>query len=219
MSALPLLLAQGDDGGGAGGGIGAMLVLLIELGLIVLTFAGLWGVPFLTTQYGFGTRAAAFTMSAMLIAWAAGGLAFAWISERVGGRKRPIAAGLGLTASLWAIIVFVPGLPRAALLCVLLGVCFAAGAAMLSFPLAKESVPPRLAGTVGGIANMGMMLGGMLMQPLVGLVLDHHWDGSMAGGMRLYAFEAYRDAFASMLVWTALAVGALFLIRERREPL
>jgi hypothetical protein len=87
---------------------------------------------------------------------------------------------------------------------------------MLSFPLAKESVPGRLAGTVSGIANMGMMLGGMLMQPLVGVVLDSHWKGAMVNGARAYDFEAYQRGFALMLAWVAVALVALAFVRESR---
>ena len=196
----------------------AMLVVPGALSGIVLAFAGLWGVPFLVSQYGFGARGAATVASAMLITWAIGGLAFAWISQRVGRRVRPMAAGIATAACLWAIVVFVPGLPRAGLVAVLMACAFSAGAAMLNFPLAKEAVPPRLAGTVGGIANMGMMLGGMLMQPLVGLVLDRNWDGAMSEGVRMYSFDAYRQGFALLLPWCAIALGALWLLREERKP-
>jgi MFS family permease len=196
----------------------AMLVVPGALSGIVLAFAGLWGVPFLVSQYGFGARGAATVASAMLITWALGGLAFAWISQRAGRRVGPIAAGIAMAAGLWAIVVFVPALPRAVLVAVLMACAFAAGAAMLNFPLAKESVPPRLAGTVGGIANMGMMLGGMLMQPLVGYVLDRNWDGAMSEGVRTYGFDAYRQGFAMMLAWCAIALGALALLRGERKP-
>ena len=119
-------------------------------------------------------------------------------------------------AACWAVVVFVPALPRAALVAVLMACAFAAGAAMLSFPLAKESVPPRLAGTVSGIANMGMMLGGMLMQPLVGVVLDRYWKGAMLNGARVYDLEAYQRGFALMLAWAAVALVALAFVRENR---
>jgi sugar phosphate permease len=194
----------------------AMLVVPGALSGIVLAFAGLWGVPFLVSQYSFGARAAATTASAMLITWALGGLAFAWISQRVGGRKPPIMAGIIVAASLWAVIVFVPGLDSAIVIALLMAIAFCAGAAMLNFPLAKESVPARLAGTVGGIANMGMMLGGMLTQPAIGIVLDRHWSGAMANGVRAYGFEAWRDGFALMLAWAVLAVAALAFVREGR---
>jgi hypothetical protein len=39
---------------------------------------------------------------------------------------------------------------------------------MVGFAVAKESAPAALAGTAGGITNMGNMLGGMIMQPAVG---------------------------------------------------
>ena len=194
-----------------------MLVVPGGFSCIVLTFAGLWGVPFLFQHYGFDRRAAALVASAMLIAWALGGLAFAAISQRLGRRKPPIAAGLAASAILWSFIVFIPALPRLELVALLLATAFATGAAMLTFPFAKESVPPRLAGTVSGITNMGMMLGGMLMQPLVGFVLDRHWSGETANGVRLYDFEAWQRGFSLMLAWVGVASVALAFAREGRE--
>ena len=72
----------------------------------------------------------------------------------------------------------------------------------------------RLGGTVSGVANMGVMLGGMFMQPLVGWVLDRHWTGALSGGVRVYDYAAYRSAFALMLVWGALALVLLAFTRE-----
>jgi len=116
--------------------------------------------------------------------------------------------------ALWSIVVFVPGLPRALLLAVLLGVAVASGSFILTFAMAKESVPAHLGGTVSGIANMGVMLGGMLMQPLVGVMLDRHWGGALENGVRTYDFAAYRWAFGLMLVWMALSLVLLAFMRE-----
>jgi MFS family permease len=71
-----------------------------------------------------------------------------------------------------------------ALVAVLLMTSVTAGTFILVFAFAKESVPARLGGTVSGIANMGVMLGGMLLQPIVGLVLDAHWSGEVVNGTR-----------------------------------
>jgi MFS family permease len=90
----------------------------------------------------------------------------------------------------------------------------AAGAFIVTFAYARESVPARLAGTVSGIANMGVMLGGMFMQPLVGFMLDRHWDGAMTAGARVYGFAAYQWGFALMLAW---CVGSLVLLAFARE--
>ncbi|MSQ71907.1 MAG: hypothetical protein EXR27_11555 [Betaproteobacteria bacterium] len=61
---------------------------------------------------------------------------------------------------------------------------------------------------------MGNVLGGMIMQPLVGLVLDHLWTGATAGGVRVYDFNAYRAGFSPMLLWLAVALVCLLLTRE-----
>ncbi|MGH6693068.1 MAG: MFS transporter, partial [Gammaproteobacteria bacterium] len=52
-----------------------------------LTFAGLWGVPFLATHYGLPTAAAAGLCSLVLVAWAAAGPFIGVVSDRLGVRK------------------------------------------------------------------------------------------------------------------------------------
>jgi predicted MFS family arabinose efflux permease len=181
---------------------------------IVLTFAGLWGVPFLVSQYGFSTRAAATVTSAMLVAWSLSSMAYGPLSERMGRRKPLYVGGLVATLALWSIVVFVPELPHAILVVLLIAVSLSAGTFILTFAFARESVPARVAGTASGVANMGVMLGGMFMQPLVGFVLDWRWDGRMAEGVRLHDFAAYQWGFALMLAWCVVALAMLAAARE-----
>jgi MFS family permease len=92
---------------------------------------------------------------------------------------------------------------------------FAGGGMILNFAFAKESVPARHAGTVSGIANMGVMLGGLVMQPLTGWVLDRHWTGTVtAGGARLYDLAAYRSAFSMLFLWGFVSLALLAFTRE-----
>ena len=182
---------------------------------IILMFAGLWGVPFLSTHYGYSTAEAASLCSLLLVSWSAASIAYGPLSQRLGGRKLPYIAGLLVTMALWAALVWVPGWSRPALVALLVALGAAAGAFILNFAFAKESVPARLAGTVSGIANMGVMTGGMIMQPLVGWVLDRHWSGALTpGGARFYDLAAYRSAFSLLFLWGALALVLLALTRE-----
>jgi nitrate/nitrite transporter NarK len=192
------------------------LLLLIpgSLSGIILSFAGLWGIPFLETQYGFTTREAAMLASGMLITWSLSTLAWAPLSQRIGRRKPIFAGGLAAAMALWSVVVLVPQLPRAALVVLLAAVAISAGVFVLTFAFAKESVPARLGGTASGIANMGVMLGGLFMQPLVGFVLDSQWKGALAGGVRAYDFAAYRSAFTLMLVWCVASLAMLAFTRE-----
>lgn len=181
---------------------------------ILLMFAGLWGVPFLSTHYGFTTAEAAVITSLALVCWSVGSIAYGPISQRLGRRKLPYMAGLAGTMALWAAIIYLPW--SRFMIAVLLAVLgLVAGAFILTFAYAKESVPARLAGTVSGIANMGVMVGGMTMQPIVGFVLDRHWTGAMtAGGARLYDLAAYQNAFSLLFAWGAFALVLLAFTRE-----
>ena len=182
---------------------------------IVLTFAGLWGVPYLVTVHGFTATQAAATASAMLVAFAMSSIAYGPISERIRRRKPVMLGGLVTTMVLWSVAVFVP-LSPVGLVAVLIGVGIASASFILTFAFAKESVPAHLGGTASGIANMGVMLGGMVMQPVVGLVLDRHWNGALAEGVRVYGAEAYRFGFAGMLGWAVLGFVLLALTKESR---
>jgi nitrate/nitrite transporter NarK len=181
---------------------------------IILTFAGLWGVPFLVSQYGFSTHGAAALASAMLVCWSLASMAYGPLSERIGRRKPFYVAGLVATLLLWSVIVLVPGLPRPVLIALLVALAIAGGAFIVTFAFARESVPARLSGTISGMANMGVMLGGMFMQPLVGLVLDWRWDGRMAEGVRAYDFAAYQWGFALMLAWCVISLVLVAFTRE-----
>ncbi len=182
---------------------------------IILMFAGLWGVPFLTTHYPYTTAEAASLCSLLLVSWSVASIAYGPISQRLGGRRIPYIGGLLATTALWAALVWVPGWGRLALVALLVALGFAAGAFILTFPFAKESVPARLAGTVSGIVNMGVMTGGLVMQPLVGWMLDRYWMGALTpGGARLYDLAAYRSAFSLLFLWGALAFVLLLLTRE-----
>jgi MFS family permease len=192
------------------------LVFFVNGGLTVplLTFAGLWGVPFLTTHYGYSTAVAAAHCSLMLLAWAIGGPVIGALSDRYRRRKPLYLAGTVVMAAGCAVLFMVPVL-NPVLLALLLAVTgFASGAIMIGFAYAKESVPAPLAGTTGGVSNMGNMIGGMVMQPAVGWVLDRLWRGELAQGLPTYHFGAYRAAFGLMLVWLIIAILLAALTRE-----
>ena len=179
-----------------------------------LTFGGLWGVPFLNTHYGLTTSQASMVTSLLLVCWAVAGPIVGALSDRLRRRKPLYALGAALAAVGWCAVLLVPGLPLTLLVALLGFTGCASASVMVGFAIAKESAPAALAGTAGGIANMGNMLGGMIMQPAVGWVLDRRWTGTFADGVRVYNFEAYRAGFALMIAWLVAALFLLVLVRE-----
>ncbi len=192
------------------------LLFVIPGGIVgcVLTFGGLWGVPYLSTHHGLSTAQAAGLTSTMLVAWAVGGPIFGGISDRIGRRKPLYILGCMLSVTGWAIILFLPSLPLPLLVIVLLIAGFTSGCMIISFAFAKESVPTRLSGTVNGVINMGIMLGPTLLQPVVGWMLDRSWRGDLVDGIRTYNITAYHAGFTFMIVWAVLSLVLLFFTRE-----
>jgi len=194
----------------------AFLLFIIPGGIVgcVLTFSGLWGVPYLSTHQNMSTAEASSLTSLLLVAWALGGPTFGWLSDRIGRRKPLYLLGCLICLIGWSVILFVPKLPLSALIAVLILTGFCSGCMIVSFAFAKESLPPHLAGTVSGVVNMGVMLGPMLLQPGVGLILDWQWQGSLGQGVKVYGLQAYQAGFSLMIAWAALSMLLLLFTRE-----
>jgi MFS family permease len=194
----------------------ARLLSLVGAGLTgpVMAFAGLWGVPFFASQYNLSVATSATITSLLLICYALGGALLAILSDRI-GRRRPLMLASAAAALLaWLPILFVPRLSLVLLIALVVVTGLATGSVIVGFAFAKESVPLRFSGTVSGVYNMGSMLGALILQPLIGWLLDLNWRGAMAGGARIYDLEAYRIAFLPLVALAALSVFLLFRATE-----
>ena len=179
-----------------------------------LAFSGLWGVPFLATHYGLSPAKSAALTSTLLVSWAVGGPVLGALSDRIGRRKPLYMAGCFVGCAGWSLILFMPGLPVWVLTLLVTMVGFASGAMILGFAFVKESVPASLAGTVSGVCNMGVMIGPMALQPVMGWILDRSWNGTMENGIKIYHLGAYRSAFTLMMAWSILAAVLICFTTE-----
>ena len=180
----------------------------------VLAFCGLWGVPYLTVRFGLDQARSAAITSAVMVAWALGGPILGALSDRIGRRRWPYLAAI-LAATLgWAAALYWPELPLAWFVVILVTAGFFSGSLIITFAFVKESVPPELAGTVSGVSNMGVMAGPMILQPLIGWVLDRHWQGTLVNGVRSYDLQAYQAGFIPILVWLILCAAMIFVSHE-----
>ena len=179
----------------------------------VLTFAGLWGVPWLQQRYGLDAKAAAAITSTLLVAWAVGGPLLGSLSQRRGARKPLYLVTSWIALAGWTLIVFADP-PLWLLVALLVPTGFASGNLIIGFAWMRESVPASLVGTAAGFCNMGPLIGGMVLQPLVGWVLDRHWQGQLAGGARIYDAAAWQSGFTMLVAFAAIAAVALLFARE-----
>ncbi len=179
----------------------------------VLVFAGLWGVPYLTQIYDLQTSEAALITSTMLLSLAFSGPILGAISDRVGRRKMPYLLGTIFTTLFWAIFLFVK-LPYLMLFPLLAAIGFTSGALIIGFAAAREVNHPGTAGAVGGVVNMSVLGVAAVMQPVLGKILDSHWQGTMFEGARVYNEAAYSSAFIWLVVCTSLSVVMVLFTKE-----
>jgi MFS family permease len=192
------------------------IITLVPIGFsgAVLTFAGLWGVPYLRQVHGLDPKSAAAITSTLLVAWALGGPTMGSWSQKM-GRRKPLYLITSVIALLgWSAIIFLP-LPLWVLVALLIPTGFASGNITIGFAWTRESVPPQLVGTASGFVNMGPLMGGMFLQPAVGWMLDQRWSGTLAAGVKVYDAAAYRAGFSIM--FAAVVMAALLILGARES--
>jgi len=180
----------------------------------VLVFAGLWGVPYLTQVYGIDRSHAAALTSTMLVAWAVGGPTLGGVSDRIGRRKLPYLAANVASAMLWGVFLFRGDIPRILLYPLFAAIGFTSGAMIIGFAQSREANHPGAAGAGAGVVNMGPLGFAAVMQPVLGSILDRHWNGLLVNGVRIYDADAYSAAFLWLFLSSCLSVAAVSFTRE-----
>lgn len=179
-------------------------------------FGGLWATPYLMSVHGLDRLAAANHISLYFGGFAVGCLLVGTLSDRI-GRRKPVLFGTGVANVLiWLVWLSGVGLPLPASLTLfaLMGVTTAAFT--LSWACAKEVNPPQLAGMSTSLVNMGGFVSAALLQPVVGLIMDRGWDGTIVAGVRQYSPETFTTALALLTAVAALGtVASLFLLETR----
>ncbi|RKT87976.1 Sugar phosphate permease [Saccharopolyspora antimicrobica] len=170
----------------------------------------LWGGPWLTESQGHGQA----EVGSLLLISVVGFIAGSWFSGQFisGDPVRRDRFSLGLSCAVvavWALLVAWPGvLPMPLLVAALVIIGVGGGAAMLAFDGARMANAEHRSGTASGVVNMGGFSAAVLVQLLVGGVLQFV--------SFLPAVQAYRWAFAPVLVLLAVGTAAQWLLRDRR---
>ena len=139
-------------------------------------FAELWGIPYLKHAHGLTSSSCRFSkflvLSRFYIGRPTDGLYFQ-IDCNV--EKFPMLIGAGGAAMVMMMILYLPGLNQTNIqvLMFLLGLLYSAQCYCICSR--RELSPGEAAGTAMAVTNMIVMLGAMLLQPLVGHLLDYEF--------------------------------------------
>lgn len=187
-------------------------------------FAELWGIPYLRHANGFSAQAAGLANSLLFLGFTLGAPLMGYLSDRLARRKLPMFLGALGASIVMVIILYFPGLTELniQILIFLLGLFYSAQA--IVFAVGRELSPGEAAGTAMALTNMIVMLGAMLLQPLVGYLLDFSYSlrngSSISTALvvenvhKLYTMADYRVALAFIPIGMFIAALLTFFLRE-----
>ncbi len=186
------------------------------LGGSFFAFGGLWATPYLMQVHGMSRAVASAHLSLYFAGFAVGCLVRGGLSDRLGRRKPVVLAAAHVYGAIWLVWLSGVLLPQAATYALFAVMGVAMSGFSLTWACAKEVNPPHLSGMSTSVTNMGGFLGGALMQPLVGWVMDLRWNGAMADGVRIYSPDDFRLGLALLVAMAWFGVLSVWRIRETR---
>lgn len=177
----------------------------------ITAFASLWGVPFLMTKYSFSLNRAASLCS---LIWLGVGLSSPFIgalSDFIAQRKlllilTPLLGGLTFSALLYS-----PHWPIAFLGVLLFTAGLGSSGQVLSFAVVKDVTHKDRISAAIGFNNMAVVASGMIMQPLIGKLLQmHHPEIGTTYSLTAFSQSLWLLPFCDFLCMLI----AIFFIRE-----
>lgn len=187
-------------------------------------FAELWGIPYLRHAHGLSAHAAGLANSLLFLGFTLGAPLMGYLSDRLARRKLPMFLGASGASVIMLTVLYFPGLTETNIqvLMFILGLLYSAQA--IVFAVGRELSPGEAAGTAMALTNMIVMLGAMLLQPLVGHLLDFSFSLrtgsavltslSVENAHHLYNSTDYQIALAFIPLGMIIAALLTFFLRE-----
>lgn len=182
--------------------------------------ADLWGVAFCMQAFHIGRPEAAQLTSLIYVGLCMGSIAIPFLSDSLLDRKKFVLLGLCTIACGLTAFTFGVHTSLLAVSCLLFIIGFFAGTEMLCFANACEAVAPAMAGTVTGFVNCIVMLGGSILQNIVGIVMDYSWQGLLnEQGERIYELQEYQNGFSVIILCVLISLLVSTLIASRKPQI
>ncbi len=167
-------------------------------------FAELWAIPYLEA-IGYHKTEAAFASSMIFLGFGIGAPLWGLSSNKLLSRRMPLIIGSLVSAISAGLIIYYPYMPAQYMFSALFILGFFSGAEILVFAIGNDITNKDNSGTTTAMINMLVMLGGIILQPVVGMILDVISNDSVA---------QYQTALLVLPICLFLACGLSISIKE-----
>lgn len=192
--------------------------------------AELWGPSYLHYAHGMSHKAADFGNSLLFLGFTFGAPLMGLLSDKLKRRRLPMQIGAIGALICLSTVFYTKGLATNVvyLLMFITGLFY--GAQAIVFAVGREMSPVRAGGTAMAITNMIVMLGGMILQPTVGFILDFSNKLRNGGALEtvvqetghqlsVYSASDYQYALAIVPIGIIASFIATFFLKETNAKL
>jgi MFS family permease len=171
---------------------------------LVTAFAGLWCVPYLKKLYSISNGQAGWGSAIVFFGVAIGAPFLGALGEKAQQKKLFLAAVLAAEMMVLVTIFYWPPLHFALMLACLFTAGFLAGMYIIPFSLINAYAPHYAQATAIGFMNMMLIIGGPILQPVIGHILELDPHSS---------YQAFQVALTPILVCFSLALLMVFTLK------
>lgn len=185
------------------------IVFFIFFGIMgtVMSFSGLWGIPYLMHVYDMSRNAAANNILFLTLGVTFGSLIVGRVEKLFKSGKSIIQLITFLFTTFWGILIFLtkckPDIHLIPFLFFCMGVLGIHG--LVVFVIAKETNSPQYYGLITGFINVAPFAGVIVLNTLIGLFLDLNWNGLQVEGVRIYSITDYQKGLLVYFCFSLLS--------------
>jgi len=186
-------------------------ILLLLMGAVLMTFQGLWAVPFLIDIYSFSRVSASKIIMILSIGFVISSLFFGYLIDKYESLQGIwLITGHAIVSGCFALFAILPdklSITGLAVVCFLIG--FGFGSLVCIFKITPKVFSPHVYATSVGFVNIFSFLGTLIYQPMTGLIMD-----SFGIENTHYSLEAYRLVFLLLSASIFVSVIVAILVRN-----
>lgn len=185
---------------------------LLNVPLFLL--GGLWGSLYLQNAHHIPRTESTYITAMIFLGTIIGSPLMGWLSDKVGTRKKPMLIGSVSSLVVMMFIMLVSSLSFGWLMFLFFLLGFITSTQVISYPTVTESNPRVLTATCVSVVSICAISGGAIFEPFFGTLMDLHWSGSMAQGVRNYIAGDFQFAMWLFPVGIIVAFFAAMLMKE-----
>ena len=184
------------------------------MNLPIMLLAGLFGTQVMQQTAGLTQLQGSAVSMMIFIGTIVGSTVFGFVTDWCHSRRVPMIITAIIALLLFAVIMYLPHLSYGMEigLFFLLGFCTAAQ--IIGYAVTRECNSDSMVGSALGFVSVLIMGAPVILQPLMGWLLNHGWQGKIVDGVYWYPLSAYHHALMILLVGFVVSIVCAWVLPE-----